>query len=137
MRAFDDESVYPRPPYQGGRYVIGLSRPANWYIRRATEKGKSFGTCNVKQIIPLIVEKLFDVAIDQEELDLALNLDCMIGTEADFVKQELEYLALAEIMAYFPNIASELPEDMYWITEKLELVINVPDLYEQQRGYFF
>ena len=142
MRPFDDDDpVYPKPPYEGGRYCVSLHRPVNWYVRRAVEKGKTYSSCHVKEIIPRIVEKVFDVTSDdsqlQEELDLSLNLDCMINGEADFVKKELEYLVLAEVLAHFPNIAAELPEDMYWVTERLELIINVPDRYEEQRGYFF
>lgn len=141
MSRFDNDPAYPKPPYEGGRYLVGLQRPINWYVRRATEKGKTFNSCHVKEVIPLIVEKVFDPETDhtklQEELDLALNLDCMINGEADFVKQELEHLILGEVLAWFPNIAAELPEDMYWITERLELVINVPERYEEQRGYFF
>jgi hypothetical protein len=141
MRTFDDDPAYPRPPYDGGRYKLGLHRPINWYVRKATEKGKTFSSCHIKEIIPLIVEKVFDPEMDQsqlhEELDLALNLDCMINGEADFVKQELENLILAEVLAFFPNIAAELPENMYWVTDRLELIINVPERYEEQRGYFF
>uniref|UniRef100_A0AAU7PFV1 Uncharacterized protein n=1 Tax=Burkholderia phage vB_BgluM-SURPRISE13 TaxID=3159457 RepID=A0AAU7PFV1_9VIRU len=141
MRLFDDDPVYPKPPYDGGRYKLGLHRPINWYVKRATEKGKTYSSCHIKEIIPLIVEKVFDPEMDQsqlhEELDLALNLDCMINGEADFVKQELENLVLAEVLAFFPDIAAELPEDMYWVTERLELIINVPERYEEQRGYFF
>lgn len=142
MRTFDeDDSVYPRPPYEGGKYLLSLHRPVNWYVRRAERKGKSYSSSHVKEIIPLIVEKIFDPETDHtqlhEELDLSLNLDCMINGEADFVKQELEHQILAEVLAHFPNIAAQLPEDMYWVTERLELVINVPELYEDQRGYFF
>jgi hypothetical protein len=141
MRTFDDDPAYPKPPYQGGQYILGLHRPINWYVRRAQEKGKTYSSCHVKSIIPLIVEKVFDPEMDQsqlhEELDLSLNLDCMINGEADFVKQELEHQVLAEILAHFPNVAAELPESMYWVTERLELVINVPHRYEEQRGYFF
>lgn len=141
MRTFDDDPAYPRPPYDGGRYKLGLHRPINWYVRKASEKGKTFSSCHIKEIIPLIVEKVFDPEMDQsqlhEELDLALNLDCMINGEADFVKQELENLILAEVLAFFPNIAAELPENMYWVTDRLELIINVPERYEEQRGYFF
>ncbi|YP_009212858.1 hypothetical protein AVU38_gp009 [Ralstonia phage RSL2] len=141
MRPFDDDPVYPKPPYEGGKYLVDLHRPINWYVRRATEKGKSYSSCHIKEILPLIVEKVFDLTSDhsqlQEELDLALNLDCMINGEADFVKQELEHLVLGEVLAWFPNIAAELPDDMYWLTERLELIINVPERYEEQRGYFF
>lgn len=141
MRTFDDHPAYPKPPYDGGKYVLGLHRPINWYVRRATQKGKSYSNCGIGQIIRLIVEKVFDPEMDQsqlnEELDLALNLDCMITGEAEYVKQELERLVLAEVLAFFPNIAAELPEDMYWVTERLELIINVPDRYEDQRGFFF
>lgn len=142
MRPFeDDDPVYPKPPYAGGKYLLSLRRPVNWYVKRAERKGKTFVSSHVRKIIPLIVEKIFDPLTDQtrliEEIDLSLNLDCMINGEADFVKQELEYLVLAEILAHFPNIAAELPEEMYWVNERLELIINVPDLYEEQRGYFF
>lgn len=138
MSLFDDiEREYPTPVYKSGQYLIGLNRPIQWYVRRAVAKGKTFGTSHVKTVIPLIVDKVFFKDIDEEALDLSLNLDCIIGSEAEYVKTELEHRITGELLSYFPKIASHLDDRYWWLTENMELVINVPDDYEEQRGNFF
>lgn len=136
MRTFEDDLIYPEPLYRGGSYLVSLRRPVHWYIKRACSKGKTFGTTHVSTIMPLLVDKIFGKSVDQEEIDLSLNLDCMVNSEAEYVQKELEYMILSEIISYFPKIAAELPEELYQLNE-MDLVINVPELYEQQRGYFF
>jgi hypothetical protein len=137
MKISDDDSVYPQPPIKGGRYVVSLHRPINWYVKRAILKGKTFGTSNVKIIVPTLIGKIFGEIVDQEELNLALNLDCMIGSESDFVLQEMEHLILGEVLSYFPQLGAIIPDYLYHLNEKMELIINVPNRYEDQRGYFF
>lgn len=136
MKAFD-EDVYPHPVYRAGTYCISLRKVANWYARQAISKGKTYSNCHVKSIIPLIVDKVFFIGVDEEELDLSLNLDCMIADEAEFVKKELEFQITGEVLAFFPKIASQLDEKYWSLTDEMELYIYVPELYEEQRGRFF
>lgn len=136
MRPSDHEYQLHVAPYAGGSYLISLREPLHWYVKHVMPKGKTYGTMHIKTIFPLLIEKIFGKEIDQEAVDLALNLDCMVSSEAEYVQAELERRILAVVLANFPQIGAEIPEDFYQFTG-MDLVINVPSAYEDQRGYFF
>jgi hypothetical protein len=136
MRKSNYHSDYPEPPYQGGSYLLSLRGPANWYIRRVCSKGKDAHETNVELILRILVDKIFGNEDQDDDIGHAFNMDCIVNKEAEFVQSELEYMILAQITAYFPKIGAELPDDYYYL-EKRDLIIEVPDRYEDQRGYFF
>lgn len=136
MKTFDRDG-YPDPPYRGGNHVISLRNPANWYIRRACEKGKTYNSTNVIELMEAIVHKFFgDEEYDEDAQYRLLNLDCMVNKEADYVLKEMEYRISNAILGHFPKIGSELPRHFY-LFNKMDLIIDVPPNYEDQRGYFF
>lgn len=136
MRPSDHEYSFYKAPYEGGKYVLSLRDPWHWYNKRIVLKGKRESQTYIDTLLRLLVDKTFGQEIDQEEVDLCLNLDCMVSTEAAFVQAELEKKILAEVLARFPQIGAELPEDFYRYIG-MDLVIYVPKDYEDQRGYFF
>lgn len=137
MKTFDRGGIYPEPPYRGGNHVISLRNVANWYIRRACEKGKTYSSTNVSDIMTALVDKFFgDEEYDEEEQYKLLNLDCMVNREAEYVLEELEHRISQAILGHFPKIAAELPRHFY-LFNKMDLIIDVPPNYEDQRGYFF
>jgi hypothetical protein len=136
MKTFDG-SGYPVPPYRGGNHVISLRNPANWYIRRVCEKGKTYSTTNVIEIMEALVHKFFgDEEYSEFDQMQLLNLDCMVNKEAEYVLAEMEHRISSEILGHFPKIGSELPRRFY-LLNKMDLIIDVPPNYEDQRGYFF
>lgn len=136
MRKSNHSSYYPDPPYRGGPYLLSLRGPANWYIRRVCAKGKEAYDTNVELILRILVDKIFGNENEDDDIELALNMDCIVNKEAEYVQSEMNYLILAQITAHFPKIGAELPDDYYHL-EKRDLIIEVPELYEDQRGYFF
>lgn len=137
MKIYDDYPPFAKPPYRKGQYIISLHRPVNWYQRLAIKKGKTYESTNIEHIIPMIVSKVFSESIDEKELYLFLNMDCIVHREAEETVEELIYLVQAELLGFFPTIGAELPPGTYWVSEDMELFINVPRTFEEQRGLFF
>lgn len=137
MRRSDEEFDYPKPPVKPGNYLIGLAPVRNWYNRLVMTKGKSPSENNLDLILPVLVDQVFGIENeDSDKVDLFLNLDCIIKDEATYVKDKLEKLLLSQVTSVFPKIGAVLKPSHYTLYEK-DLLIDVPNLYEDQRGYFF
>lgn len=136
MRSFNDFH-YPEPPVTPGNYLLGLGAIRTWYNRRVETKGKLPHENNLDEILPIIIDRVFgNVNESEEKIDLLLNLDCIIKDESEYVKKKIEEMVLAQVVSMFPKIAANIPTDHYFILEK-DLIISVPQTYEDQRGYFF
>lgn len=136
MRICEDHE-YPQPPVKPGNYLIGLSSVRNWYNKVVLKKGKSPNENNLDLILPILVDRVFGVENEHsDKIDFYLNLDCIIKDEAVFVKEQLEKLLVGQVTSVFPKIGAVLKPDYYTLFEK-DLLIDVPSMYEDQRGYFF
>lgn len=137
MRTSDEEFDYPKPPVKPGNYLISLTPVRTWYNALVLKKGKTPSENNLDLILPVLVDQVFGVTNDDsDKVDLFLNLDCIIKDEATFVKSKIEQMVLGEVTAILPKIGAVLKSDHYTLFEK-DLLIDVPNTYEDQRGYFF
>lgn len=141
MRTFEEDVIAPiglPPGIKPGKVLIPLHRPVAWYKAKAMQKGKTISTTKCQDVISLVTaSKVFNNEIDENLLDLALNLDCIINHEAEYVKEQLRIQIWAEVSLYFPKIGYQVPEDYFSFNARTDLVIHVPKNYELQRGVFF
>jgi hypothetical protein len=136
MQTFDKDG-HPLPPYRGGNHLISMRAPVHWYLRRVVEKGKYRHETHVKELMVMLIDKFFgDEEFSTFDAMKLLNLDCIVNREADFVLEELELMIADAILGHFPRLGAELPKNFYQFNE-MDLLIDVPPDYEDQRGYFF
>lgn len=125
-----------REPLPSGKFAVSLRTAGNWYVRHVGKKGISYSACHARLIVNEIVLKAFDNQYSQQSITEWMEQDLVSGLEAELVQQRLEEIILVSILAHFPDIASHVPE-AYFYTINFDLIINVPETPEEQRGIFF
>jgi len=124
---------------QSGKFIIGLNRAKEFYLRKLRLKQKPIEDSRMKDVFVTMVDRVMGYEIDEDKLDEDLNIDCLIGMEAREVKETLLDLITDDILNVFPKLGAYVPDDYYWVKMEgiLSLIITVPEDYEEQRGIFF
>jgi len=121
-----------------GTYVLGLNKAKYYYKSILKRKEKPLEDSRIYEVFRDIVYKVMGEEIDDAILLENLNIDCIIGKEAEEVIQNLLEFITNELLFYFPRLGAFVPDTYYWLTEGfLTLIIRVPDDYEERRGIFF
>lgn len=134
-------SIKPNPTsddaYRGGIYRIGLAPLFNWYNRVTMKRGKDHFDNHIEDILSLLIPHLLsEDPIEEDELKYMLNMDCIVGHDAQRMEALLKTGILSSVLGVFPKLGSYIPHERYYLLGR-ELIIDVPDLYEEQIGYFF